>query len=46
VAVASRAVAELRQSDGLASEYLGRIELYRRHGVEAHWDGTFELDSN
>ncbi len=40
-----RAVAELRPGDGLASEYLGRIELYRRHGVDADWDGTFVLDT-
>ncbi len=39
------AVAQLRPGDGLASEYLRRIELYRRHVVDAHWDGTFELDT-
>ncbi|HSF16070.1 MAG TPA: adenylate/guanylate cyclase domain-containing protein [Vicinamibacteria bacterium] len=38
-------VAELRLGDGLASEYLGRIERHRRHGVGAEWDGTFELDT-
>jgi adenylate cyclase len=40
-----RAVAELRPRDGVASEYLGRIERHRRHGVDSGWDGTFELDS-
>jgi adenylate cyclase len=40
-----RAVAELRPGDGLASEYLGRIERHRCQGVDADWDGTFVLDS-
>ena len=41
-----RAVAELRPGDGVASVYLSRIERHRRHGVDAAWDGTFELDTN
>jgi adenylate cyclase len=40
-----RAVLELRPGDGIASEYLGRIEAHRRKGVDADWDGTFVLDS-
>jgi adenylate cyclase len=39
-----REVDELRPGDGVASEYLGRIE-HRRHGVAADWEGTFELDA-
>jgi adenylate cyclase len=40
-----REIAELRPGDGVASEYLGRVERHRRHGVDADWDGTFELDT-
>ena len=39
-----REVAALRTGDGLAAEYLGRIEEHRRRGVDGDWDGTFDLD--
>jgi adenylate cyclase len=40
-----REIAELRPGDGVTSVYLERIEAHRRHGVDAGWDGTFELDT-
>jgi adenylate cyclase len=40
-----REIAELRPGDGLATVYLGRIEMHRLHGVVGDWDGTFELDT-
>ncbi len=40
-----RRVDAIKPGDGIAIEYLGRIEVNRRYGVPAEWDGTFDLES-